>query len=153
MVILCLLLVAADRATKLWMESAASFALSDSTAIYTVPNLVRFRIVYNSGASFSLFSEHTALLTIVTGIILLGIAVFLFRKGKSLSPILRLGLTLMLAGGIGNWIDRAFYGYVIDYIELLFIRFAVFNFADILVCAGTGLTIFSLISLERKKER
>ncbi|MGI6174382.1 MAG: signal peptidase II [Christensenellales bacterium] len=153
MLILCLLLIAADRAIKLWTESAASFALSGSGAIYTVPNLVRFRVAHNTGASFSLLSEHTALLTVVTGLILLGIAVFLFRKRKSLSPTLRLGLTLMLAGGIGNWIDRAFYGYVVDYIELLFVRFAVFNFADILVCAGTGLTIFSLIVPERKKGR
>ena len=52
---------------------------------------------------------------------------------------------LVLAGGIGNWIDRVFNHQVVDYINFLFIRFAIFNLADVLVCTGIGLLVLNLI--------
>ena len=48
---------------------------------------------------------------------------------------------LVLGGGIGNLIDRVLNGEVVDYINLLFMRFAVFNFADICVCVGVALWV------------
>ena len=50
-------------------------------------------------------------------------------------------LILMLGGGLGNLIDRVLNGAVVDYLNLLFMRFAVFNFADICVCVGAGLLV------------
>ena len=50
-------------------------------------------------------------------------------------------LVLVLGGGIGNLIDRVLNGEVVDYINLLFMRFAVFNFADICVCVGVALWV------------
>ena len=52
---------------------------------------------------------------------------------------------LILSGGAGNLIDRVFRGFVVDYIEPLFINFAVFNFADILVCVGAAVLIVYLL--------
>ena len=49
------------------------------------------------------------------------------------------------AGGIGNWLDRVFNHQVVDYINFLFIRFAIFNLADVLVCTGIGLLVLNLI--------
>ena len=63
---------------------------------------------------------------------------------------------VIIAGGIGNLIDRVFRGFVIDYIEPLFIDFAIFNFADILVTCGAAVLIFWLIFdmiRESKKEK
>ena len=57
---------------------------------------------------------------------------------------------LVLGGGIGNLIDRIAEGRVVDYINLLFMRFAVFNFADICVCVGMGLWILAIILEERR---
>ena len=54
-------------------------------------------------------------------------------------------ITLIVSGGLGNLIDRIFRGYVIDYIEPLFVNFAVFNFADILVTVGAAILIVYLI--------
>ena len=51
----------------------------------------------------------------------------------------------MLGGGIGNLIDRVLNGVVVDYINVLFMNFAVFNFADICVCCGVGLLILSIL--------
>ena len=62
-----------------------------------------------------------------------------------LSLRVRLSLTLVLAGGLGNLIDRALYGAVVDYIELTFMTFPVFNFAD--VCVTVGAALFALFTL------
>ena len=53
-------------------------------------------------------------------------------------------LVLVLGGGIGNLIDRVLNGVVVDYINLLFMQFAVFNFADICVCVGVGLWVLEI---------
>ena len=60
-------------------------------------------------------------------------------------------LVLVLGGGIGNLIDRVLNGEVVDYINLLFMRFAVFNFADICVCVGVALWVL-VIFLEELHE-
>jgi len=65
--------------------------------------------------------------------------------------LFKVGLALVISGGIGNMIDRVAYGYVIDMIEATFIEtlfgwsFAIFNVADSFVCVGAGLVIFCLV--------
>jgi signal peptidase II len=54
-------------------------------------------------------------------------------------------LTLVVAGGTGNLIDRIFYGYVVDFIDFEIINFAIFNFADICVTVGAFIAIFAAI--------
>ena len=65
--------------------------------------------------------------------------------------------TIIIAGGLGNLIDRIFRGYVIDFIKVLFIDFPVFNFADILVTCGSFMLIIYLIidiyNDSRKKQK
>lgn len=63
---------------------------------------------------------------------------FFRSRGKYLQQA---AMILVLGGGIGNLIDRVLNGEVVDYINLLFMRFAVFNFADICVCVGVGLWV------------
>ena len=72
------------------------------------------------------------------------VAYLLFTE-KMFGRVGNAGLLLVLAGGIGNLIDRALNGVVVDYINLLFMRFAVFNFADICVCVGVGLLILDVL--------
>ena len=63
---------------------------------------------------------------------------------------------MIIAGGLGNLIDRLFRGFVVDYIEPLFIEFAIFNFADILVtCGCIALAIWMIYDVyrESKKEK
>ena len=61
-------------------------------------------------------------------------------------------LVLVLGGGIGNLIDRVLNGEVVDYINLLFMQFAVFNFADICVCVGVGLWVLVIFLEELHAE-
>ena len=91
--------------------------------------LFRFRYVENTGAAFSSFSDNTLILTVLTVIILLSCIILLLSR--KLKPMfINICLILVISGGLGNVIDRILYGFVVDFIEPMFIDFAVFNFAD-----------------------
>ena len=70
---------------------------------------------------------------------------FLLLKNQPLSRLTRVGLMMMLGGGAGNLTDRLLTGYVPDLFEFLFVRFAVFNVADIFLVAGCGLIMVDLV--------
>lgn len=132
-VILVILLF--DVFTKRW----AIDALSDTAAsVQGIDGLVGFRFVWNPGAAFSFLSHAPNLVTALTACLLaaLAAAVFLPPREKLSN---RLFLSMVLAGGAGNLIDRLLYGAVADFIELKFISFPVFNFADIMVVSGAVL--------------
>ena len=100
-----------------------------------LPYIMDLTYVQNTGCAFSLLEEHTWLLTIISAAmsVLLGVAL---AKGFFKHPLGKVTLSLLLAGAVGNLIDRAFYGYVIDMFRTLFMNFAVFNVADICVVGG-----------------
>ncbi len=100
-----------------------------------IPYIVELTYVTNTGAAFSIFSEHTWMLAIVSLVMSVVLALALW-KGLFKHPLGRLALTLLLAGAVGNLIDRAFRGFVVDMFNVLFMRFAVFNVADICVVVG-----------------
>lgn len=116
--------------------------------------LFQFRYVENTGAAFSSFSDNTTLLTVLTVIILL-ICIILLLSKKIKPRFVNICLVLVISGGVGNVIDRILYGYVVDFIEPLFIDFAVFNFADCCITVGAfmliGYEIYGLISEKKKK--
>ena len=100
-----------------------------------LPYIMDLTYVKNTGCAFSLLEEHTWLLTIISAIMSVVLAAAL-AKGFFRHPLGKITLSLLLAGAVGNLIDRAFYGYVIDMFRTLFMEFAVFNVADICVVVG-----------------
>lgn len=106
--------------------------------------ILQFSYVENTGAAFGSFSKYTVLLSVFTSIALFCGLVYLL-SGKRKEKVVYIAGVMILAGGLGNLIDRVFRGFVIDYIEPLFINFAVFNFADMLVCVGAGILIIWLV--------
>ena len=129
-------LIGIDQAIKLW----ATNVLQPVGAMPLIPHVVELQFVLNPGMAFSLLSGKQLFLIIATSAALLAVAYGLFfrSRGKYLQQA---ALLLILAGGIGNLIDRVLNGEVVDYINLLFMRFAVFNFADICVCVGVALWV------------
>lgn len=97
--------------------------------------LFQLTYVENTGAAFSSFSNSTLVLSVLTSIIIAVCLVYLFMR-KSPSIFVTVSLILIVSGGIGNMIDRISNGYVIDFIEPLFIKFAVFNIADCFITVG-----------------
>ena len=100
-----------------------------------LPHLVELTYFQNTGAAFSMLEEHTWLLTLISAVmsVVLGVAVW---KKFFAHPFGRCALTRVLAGAVGNLIDRALRGFVVDMFQLLFMNFAVFNVADICVVVG-----------------
>ena len=121
-----------------------------------IPCILDLTYVTNTGAAFSIFSEHTWALALVSLVMSVVLALALF-KGPFKHPLGKLTLTLLLAGAVGNFIDRAFRGFVVDMFNVLFMRFAVFNVADICVVVG-GIAagvyyIFLWDRLEHREEK
>lgn len=133
------ILVVADQLLK------ARVVLSLGTGrVIRFGNFLALRYVENSGAAFSMLSGRTMILTVGTGALILG-GLAVLMSGKIRSNLLYVALTMILSGGLGNLIDRIRLGYVVDYIETLFMEFAVFNFADCLITVGAALMILWLI--------
>ena len=107
-----------------------------------IPHVVGLHLTQNTGAAFSLFSSSTSALSVVTGVVLVGVFILLtVVKKKPLIYDVR--LPLIIAGGAGNLVDRIRQGYVVDYIRTLFMDFPIFNFADILItCSCVTLIIY-----------
>lgn len=120
-----------------------------------IPYILDLTYVTNTGAAFSIFSEHTWALALVSLVMSILLALALW-KGLFKHPLGKLTLTLLLAGAVGNLIDRALRHYVVDMFNVLFIDFAVFNVADICVVVGgiaAGLYyLFLWDKLEASKE-
>lgn len=107
--------------------------------------------IKNYGAAFSMLQNQRLLLLGTTSILILGMSGYLVWKYRTLNPWIKLSMSLIIGGGIGNLIDRAFLHYVVDYID--FRVFPVFNAADIAVTAGCGLMILSIMVLEPRAEK
>ncbi len=100
-----------------------------------IPGVLELTHVQNTGAAFSLFSGHTWVLALVSLVMSAALAAALW-KGFFRHPLGKLTLALLLAGAVGNLIDRVFRGFVVDMFNVLFVTFAVFNVADICVVVG-----------------
>ncbi len=138
--LLCCALIGADQIIKLLVINY----LKPIQYIDLIDGVLRFRYVENTGAIFGSFSTHTALLTVFS-IVLLGVTIFFLITNKNKNKLVNLCLLFMISGGVGNIIDRIRLHYVVDFIEPLFVNFAVFNFADCLITIGAFTLIIYLI--------
>ena len=122
----------------------ASTYLMGNAPVTVITGFIGLRYIENTGAAFSMLSNSTGFLIVVTAVALMVMAYFIFIK-KYGEPFERACFILIFAGGIGNLIDRIMSGFVVDYFEFLFMDFAVFNVADVYVCTGIGLyTVYVL---------
>ncbi len=146
--ILAFLLVVIDQLTK--FITRADLDLGQSVTF--IPGLLDFTYVQNTGAAFSILEEHTWLLTLLSAVVVVVIALLAAKKFFTN----RLGLlsaTLIMAGGVGNLIDRVALKYVTDMIKTTFMDFPVFNFADCCITIGVVLLfIYVLFFYDDKKK-
>ena len=113
-------------------------------SVPAIEGILHFRYCENTGAAFSLFRGKADILGIVSAVVIVLLIVGLIIE-KPKSNLLLSAMTLLIAGGTGNVIDRFMRGFVVDFIELPFIPFPIFNVADIYVCTGAGLLILYII--------
>ena len=139
-------LVVLDQLIKHW----ATAALLPVGSMEVLPGIVELRYCLNDGMAFSMLAGKQGLLIGVTSVMLVAVLVMLFVRKIPLAE--RIAWTLVLGGGVGNLIDRVLNGVVVDYINVLFMHFAIFNFADICVCVGVGLLMLVLLLDSTKKD-
>lgn len=144
-------LVSLDQIIKLlvikYLEPIGSLPLIDG--------FIQLNYAENTGAAFGSFSGYTWILSVFTLVVIVAGLVYILR-GKVKFGVEYVCITLILAGGLGNLIDRISRGFVVDYIEPLFIDFAIFNFADILVtCSAVVLIIWMIYGIykDAKKDK
>lgn len=112
-----------------------------------IPKVVSLTYLKNSGAAFSMLENQQWFFTIITLTAMGAAFVYLYRHIKG-SLWLLLGLTLIISGGIGNFIDRVRQGFVVDMFHLDFMNFAIFNVADIYLTVGVGLLLIYILREE-----
>ena len=141
----CLVLVVLglDQATKLYVHT--TFALHESRPVIT--NLFAFTYVRNSGAAFGLLARQSPeflrlFFPAVTMLALVGLFIY-FVRVPSQQTLTLWGLCLIMAGALGNAIDRLWLGQVIDFIDVHWYAYhwPAFNVADSSICIGVGLLL------------
>ena len=129
--LLAAVLVVLDQIVMLLIRH--NIALGESVTL--IPGVMDLTYVQNTGAAFSLFRQHTWILAVISLVVAVLIVIALLKRVFT-RPFGVISLAVVLAGAVGNLIDRAFFGYVTDMFQTIFMNFAVFNVADICVVVG-----------------
>lgn len=131
------------------------------TKAYAIKNFIErpykgtifnFTYLENRGAAFGILQDSRIFFIILT-IAIVGFLLFYFLKNYKNNPtFLNVALSFIISGALGNFYDRLFNGYVVDFIEFAFVRFPVFNVADIFVTVGSAFLIIYLIFFEESSK-
>lgn len=148
--LLIILLILIDQGTKVYAQRV----LMTGGSLSVIEGIFNLTYVENRGAAFGMMQGRQELFIIIAVVVtILGIV---YIHKKTTPKIVRLSIAMIIAGAIGNLIDRVNLGYVVDFFDFKFIWSYVFNFADIQVVIGTFLLciyIFISDSKEKKLEK
>lgn len=132
-------LAAIDQVIKFFVNAN----LKEVGSVSVIDNLLSFTYVENNGVAFGSFAGNRWIFVVLTTALIAAILIYMFKK-KPKSKLFYTSVALVIGGGIGNLIDRIFYGYVIDYISLSFFP-PVCNFADYCITVGTVLLMIYVL--------
>lgn len=145
--IIIVFVVALDQLTKYLIKTN----LDLNSTIPLLDGIFHITYIQNSGAAFSMFQNKTGFLIAMQLIVITIVLVYLIKRQKKEHWCLLVSLSLIAAGGIGNLIDRAMNGYVVDFLDFRF--WPIFNVADISVCVGCGLLVLYMFFIEPKRNK
>ncbi len=131
-VLVITVLIGADQLTK-WL---AVMQLQGADPITVIPGVLSFAYTENTGAAWSMFSGQRWLLVGVTSLMIIGLLAVILSGRYRRCVMALIGGSLVIAGGVGNLIDRLYRGYVVDFIRTDFMSFPIFNLADCFVVIG-----------------
>lgn len=136
--LLTCVLILLDRLTKWW----ASAALTAGQPTPLLGQSIRLTRVHNVGGAFGIFPGSGELFLAVSGVVSL-VLLILLLVSRVHGILARLGMAIVLAGAVGNLIDRFLYGFVLDFFEIR--GFPVFNLADACITVGAALIILHVL--------
>ena len=140
--IIVFIIIILDQISKYIITSNYDYFLNKNIFIFSI-NYIR-----NYGAAFNIFAGNRIFLSSISIISSLILIYFIFFKGRLNLPD-RYGLSLILAGSLGNGIDRIIKGFVIDFINLKLFDFPIFNIADIAINIGCIILIFNYFKFKK----
>ena len=123
-------LIAIDQLSKVWAATATV------APIPLIPDVFELRYAENRGIAFSMLQGQRWIFVPVSLLMVVVLALMLLRSPLRKHLVFSLSCTMVLAGAIGNVIDRVVHGYVIDFLYFKLIDFPIFNFADCCVVVG-----------------
>lgn len=150
--IIAAIILIGDQWLKYWVTVNITLSTGEAALI---PGVVKLVNIHNSGAAFGFLSNAAYARWLFLGIAALFIIVIVVVLAKHLfkSRFANWCAVMALAGAVGNCIDRALYGYVVDMFKVEFMDFAVFNVADVfLVVACLAFVIYLIVDLFRGKD-
>ncbi|MDR0983935.1 MAG: signal peptidase II [Ruminococcus sp.] len=144
-------LVIIDQIVKKWIIANVKDKPSKEFIHFGDFRVIDLTYVGNDGVIFGTFGGARMVITIVTAVCIVAAFYYLVKFGK-MSKWISSSLTLILSGGIGNFIDRFLHnGVVIDYLEVKLFDFAVFNFADCMIVFGSIMLIIYMFFFEKSE--
>ena len=146
--LLSLIVVGIDQLIKL--NVVQHLRVGESKTI--IPNILSFYYLRNNGAAWNIFSGQMYFFYLISVIAIIAVLYFLFNP-KYKSKTFDIGLALILGGIIGNFIDRVRLHYVVDMMQLDFINFNIFNFADSCITVGVMLVFIYLLFIDGKDKK
>lgn len=151
-VFMIIVIIAIDQVTKYF---AKSYLYPDKAKDF-IKGFIEFRYAENTGMAFSMFSGARWLFVAITAVVVIACIVYMFKKAQN-NLWLYWTIGVLVAGAIGNLIDRIYLGYVIDFINPTFVNFAVFNIADCAVTLGAvslvAYLVFDMFKKDNKESR
>ena len=117
--------------------------IDENQVVPVITNVLNFTHIHNEGVAFGMFDGMRWIFVALTLVLLVAIIGIMFKKRPN-GKMFYVSVALIVGGGIGNLIDRVFFGYVIDYISLSFFP-PICNFADYCITFGTALLMIYIL--------
>ena len=138
MLIFTLIVLIVDIVSKLIVKHYLSLG-----SISIISNFLNLTYVENTGAAWSIFDNNRYVVLVLSGMIIIGIIYYIFKENPT-RIIVKIAYSLVLGGALGNFINRLYYGYVIDFIDVKIFEYnyPIFNMADIFIVVGVILLVY-----------
>lgn len=145
--LLALVVLIVDQVTK--------YLVVQNIELYQVkvflPGVLSWMYIQNTGAAWSILEGQMWFFYVITTVVIIGV-LYIMQKYAKESRLFSMGLALILAGALGNFIDRIRLGYVVDMVRIELIDFPIFNVADMSLSIGVALIIVYVLLDEKNKK-
>ncbi|MFS7237583.1 signal peptidase II [Carnobacterium divergens] len=145
--LLALVVLIVDQVTK--------YLVVQNIELYQVkaflPGVLSWMYIQNIGAAWSILEGQMWFFYVITTVVIIGV-IYIMQKYAKESRLFSMGLALILAGALGNFIDRIRLGYVVDMVRVELFDFPIFNVADMSLSIGVALIIVYVLLDEKNKK-
>ena len=140
--------IAVDLTSKLLVYNL----MAEGDSIRILGNFFKITFLKNKGMAFGLLGNHRFIFISISAVVIVLLLIYLFRFSKD-TKFVKIGLALIIGGGIGNMVDRIGLGYVVDMLDFSSFFPYIFNVSDSCVCVGVAIVAIGLIVKEVKESK